>query len=356
MQASSVTPNSRFQDTLSCRVVADLSARVSGRDFAFWYDTSMNLPKSYADTDVAREITHKLYPNAQNITLIDHNADNIVALVDTTYAVRFPRGEAAYLRGLHEKYILRRLESTTTITIPRIIDEHADPPYVITSFVHGQHLSPATVRTLSKDRQEAFSKNVARFAHTMHTSFSLDEELPLRKELRLDEPDVEEPWPPYFKRVIHDGHLPDPVQDEIAKRCYDEWVTLCDIAPTIVVHDDLHTENLMFNEDGQLIGVIDFGDAKAGTPEQELRQLYRISEEVMLAGVQEYERLSNRQLNVEAVKIWAIMKELADYSNRLKAENTGHHSFKRTSRNLNAWFPDGEWGKGHEMSEVEGYQ
>src|SRR2546423_11276818 len=112
----------------------------------------MNLPKSYADVSLVREITHRLYPDTQNITVIEHNADNIVALVDTNYAVRFPRDEAAYLRGLHEKYILRRLESAKTLTIPRILDEHAaDPPYIITSFVPGHHLSPATVRTLSKD-------------------------------------------------------------------------------------------------------------------------------------------------------------------------------------------------------------
>lgn len=313
-------------------------------------------PTSYADVDVVREIIHKLYPDAQNITIIDHNADNIVALVDANYAVRFPRGEAAYLRGLHEKYILRRLESVETITIPRIVDEYADPPYVITSFVPGRHISPAAIRALSEDRQEAFSKEVARFAYTVHSSFSLDEELPLRKEFRLDEPDIEEPWAPYFKRVIHDGHLSSPVQDAIAKKCYDKWAALCDVTPTVVVHDDLHTENLMFDEDSDLIGVIDFGDVKAGTPEQELRQLYRISEEVMLAGVREYERLSGRRLNVEAVKIWAIMKELADYSNKLKDGNTIHHSFKRTSRNLNAWFPEGEWGKGYEMSKIEGYQ
>jgi len=316
----------------------------------------MNLPKKYVDVDTAREIAHNLYPNAKNVTMLEHNADNIVALVDMSYAVRFPRSEAAYLRGLHEKYILRRLEGSKTLPIPRILDEHTDPPYMITSFVPGHHVSPATVRTLSRAHQETFSKKVARFAYTMHTSFSLDEELPLRKELRLDEPDVEEPWSPYFKRVIYDCHLPNLVQDEIAKRCYEKWVALCDIAPTVVVHDDLHTENMMFNDDNQLVGVIDFGDAKPGTPEQELRQLYRISEEIMLAGVREYERLSDCRLNVEAVKIWAIMKELADYSNKLIAEDTTHRSFKRTSRNLNAWFPKGEWGKGYDLSGIEGYQ
>ncbi len=87
-----------------------------------------------------------------------------------------------------------------------------------------------------------------------------------------------------------------------------------------------------------------------------MRQLYRISEEVMLAGVQEYQHLSGRQLNVEAIKFWAIMKELADYYRAFAAKNTSHYSFKRTSRNLNTWLPEGEWGKGYDLSDVEGYQ
>jgi hypothetical protein len=67
----------------------------------------------------------------------------------------------------------------------------------------------------------------------------------------------------------------------------------------------------------------------------------------MLAAAQEYKRLSERQLNIEAIKLWAIMKELADYSKRLAAKDTDHHSFKRASRNLNTWLPEGEWGNGY---------
>jgi aminoglycoside phosphotransferase (APT) family kinase protein len=316
----------------------------------------MNLPQDFANVDTAREIAHNLYPDTKNITMIEHSADNIVALIDTDYAVRFPRHKNAYLRGQYEKHILDQLEEAPTITIPRVLGEHANPPYIITSFVLGHHLSSATVRTLPQNLQQEFATAVAKFAYTMHTSFALDEELPLRKELGLDELEAEEPWPIYFKRVVKNGHFQNPVQDGIAKKCYTDWSGLCDVAPTVVVHDDLHTENMMFDDANHLTGVLDFGDANVGTPEQELRQLYRISEEVTQAAVQEYQRLSGRQLNVEAVKLWAIMKELADYSRRLVAQSTSHHSFKRTSHNLNIWLPEGEWGKGYDLSSIESHQ
>jgi len=316
----------------------------------------MNLPQNFADVDTAREIAYSLYPDAQNITMIGHSHDNIVALVDTRYAVRFPRDKNAYARSLYERHIIKQLENAETLKIPSILCEYADPPYVITSFVPGHHISSANVRALSKNYQQDFAKSVARFAYTMHTTFVLDEELPLREELGLDKLEDNEPWPVYYKRVVRNGDFPTAKQDELAKKCYADWVNLCDVAPTVVVHDDLHTENMMFDDGNNLLGILDFGDTNAGTPEQELRQLYRIGEDVMLAAVQEYQRLSGRKLNVEAIKLWAIMKELADYSKALEAKNTNHHSFKRAARNLNTWLPNGEWGKGYDLSSIEGHQ
>jgi aminoglycoside phosphotransferase (APT) family kinase protein len=187
-------------------------------------------------------------------------------------------------------------------------------------------------------------------------SLEMKNELRLRKELGLDNLATGEPWTSYYQRVVYNGHFSNPVQDKIAQKCYIEWASICNFAPTVVVLDDLHTENMLFNDDNQLIGVLDFGDTNVGTPEQELRQLYRINETVMLAAAQEYQRLSGRRLNLKAIKLWAIMKELADYSKRLAAKDTNHHSFKRANRNLNTWLPKGEWGKGYDLSNIEGYQ
>jgi hypothetical protein len=95
----------------------------------------MSLSETFADVDTARAMARSLYPDANAITMIEHSADNIVALVDTSYALRFHRSKDAYLRSLYEKYVLRQLEGVQTLTIPRILGEHASPPCVITSFV-----------------------------------------------------------------------------------------------------------------------------------------------------------------------------------------------------------------------------
>lgn len=316
----------------------------------------MDLPQNFADVDTARKIACDLYPNAQGITLVGHSHDNIVVLVDSSHAVRFPRDKNAYLRSLYENHILKQLQaSKLSLVIPCILSEHTDPPYMITSFVSGKHISSATVRTFSNNERQAFSKSVAQFAYTMHSALVLDNEVAKRKELKLDELADNEPWPIYYKKVVNNGDFSTSTQNQIAKKCYSEWNKLCAVAPTVVVHDDLHTENMMFR-DNRLIGIVDFGDTNVGTPEQELRQLYRISENVMLAAVQEYEQLSGRHLNIEAIKLWAIMKELADYSKALAAKNTDHHSFKRASRNLNTWLPEGQWGKGYDLSGFAGHQ
>ena len=316
----------------------------------------MNPTQIFADVATAHEIAHNLYPNAQSITMIEHSHENIVALVDSNCAVRFPRDKNAYLRGLYEKHILGKLNAPKSITIPSILEEHSNPPYVITSFLPGHHLSSATVRTLSKDQQQDFAKSVAQFAYKMHSTFKLSEEISLRKKLGLDELEDFEPWAAYFKKVIYDKTYPSAAQDSIAKKCYGDWSRICDVTPTVLVHDDLHTENMMFDDNNHLTGVLDFGDVNVGTPEQELRQLYRISEDVTMIAVREYEHLSGRQLNIEAIKLWCIMKELADYSKRLAAKDTNHHSFKRASRNLNTWLPKGKWGEGYDLSGMEGYQ
>jgi aminoglycoside phosphotransferase (APT) family kinase protein len=308
----------------------------------------MDLPQDFADVNTAREIAHSLYPT-QDITMVEHGYDNLVALVGDDFAVRFPKNKNAYLRSLYEKHIFGQLTGINTITVPHVLGEHANPPYLVTSFVPGHHISGNDVWTFTKQQQEDFAKQVAQFTYALHSALSLDKEISLRKQFGLDQLEDFEPWPIYFKKTVYDNTFQTPLQDRLAKSYYAEWVRLCDLVPSVVVHDDLHTQNMMF-EDNHLVGILDFGDTNVGTPEQELRQLYRINEDVLLVAVHEYERLSGRELNVEAIRVWSIMQELAVYITALIDKNTGHHSFKRASCNLNTWLNEGEWGKGYDIA------
>lgn len=299
---------------------------------------------TFADIHLAQKITKDAYPDAKQITLIKHGYDNIVVLVDDLYALRFPRNQDAYARSQYEKQVLQHLETLETISVPKILGEHANPPYLLTSFVKGEHLSPNDINTFPLALQQELGETVAIFAYTMHTAFSVGEARQAREDLRLDE-GAEEPWNIFFERLLAGSTPLTPEQDALAKEHYQKWKQANADSPLVIVHDDLHTENMLF-KDQHLCGILDFGDTNIGTAEQDLRQLYRINETVLNAAADKYSELSGRRLDIEAAKTWAIMQELSVYTEQLLAKNTSHPSFIRAAKNLDMWLATDIWGKG----------
>ncbi len=301
----------------------------------------------FADRELAKEIINKLYPNAKVVTFVENGYDNLVGLVDEQYALRFPRDENAYARTCYEKLVLLDLAPLTQVFIPKVLGEGENPFYVITTFLRGRHLNTKEIRELSVKQQRHLGENVASFAYAMHKLLSPEKVMESRKRFGLDQL-KEEPWDIHFENNLVNNKLRDPKQAEISREYYEKWKYLKFTTPSVVIHDDLHNDNLMF-ENGELVGVIDFGDTNIGTPEQELRQLYRINDTVLEAAVWKYEKLSGFQLNLEASKTWAIVQELAIYSEMLFNNNTKHPAFSRATKNLNRWIPEVSWGSDKEM-------
>lgn len=304
----------------------------------------MVLETNFADIEQARQIVHRRYPDARRIEFIEHGYDNVVALVDTNYAIRFPRHYEAYVRSQYEKAILPKLTAITAVAVPKLLESHQNPPYLVTAYVLGHHLTADAINTLPPDEQAAFGSAVGRFAYQLHTSIAVQDQQELREKLGLEQ-QFDQSWAEYFKHDVAEGVFAVPEQAVIAKTMYDSWQKLAasDLLP-VVVHDDLHLDNMLFSGT-QLVGIVDFGEANVGSPEQEFRQLYRLNKTVLKAAVATYQDLSGRQLNSEAIKVWAIMQELGAYSRRLSARQTDHPSFIRSCTNLDIWFPEGRWSE-----------
>lgn len=302
---------------------------------------NMKEVKKFVTPENAAEIIKALFPNAQYVSFVEHGYDNLVALVDETYAVRFPRNENAFARQLYEQHILKSLEHIRTVRIPKGLQASQQPAYVVTSFLPGRHLTAGQVAELPLSAQKDFALTVAQFAYELHNTLSVEKEQQFRKTLNLDSL-AEDPWNIYFQKMFAKQILP-PKQDELAKQVYHAWKGLNVTSPIVVVHDDLHTDNMLF-EDDKLTGILDFGDTNIGTPEQELRQMYRISEGIMEMAITAYNQLSGLRLNRQAVKAWAIMQELAAYMEHWYNYDTEHPAFVRTCHHLNRWLPEGKWG------------
>lgn len=299
-------------------------------------------PKTKITPETVRNTLKEMYPNAGRITLVEHGYDNIVGLVDETYAVRFPRNAETYRRSQYEKSVLQSISQQQELEIPNILGERSNPPCLITSFVHGTHLNAKELNNLTPAAQEQFAKNIARFAYKLHQSLSVDEVRGFRKEFAIDK--LDEDWSDYFAEHLSSVSLPNQTQNELIAHYYGAWQKYEKHENIVVVHDDLHTDNLLF-DDEVLVGVLDFGDTSIGTPEQELRQLYRINETILRVAIETYSQLSGLELSFEAAKTWAIVQELGSYADRLSTGNINHPSFIRACNNLNNWLPEGDWGK-----------
>jgi len=299
-------------------------------------------PDTEVTTNLARKTLREMYPAAKQITVVDHGYDNIVGLVDETYTVRFPRNAAAYKRSQYEKSVLESIDQPQELAIPKVLDEYANPPRLITSFVHGTNLKAQELRNLTPALQEKFAQDIARFAYKLHQSLSVDEVRSFRKRFGIDE--LDEDWSVYFRKHLSDPDLPNATQNELIRHYYGAWQEQKTHDTDVVIHDDLHTDNLLF-DNGRLVGVLDFGDTYIGTPEEELRQLYRINETVLSIAIETYSRLSGLHVSFEAARTWAIVQDLASYVDRLSSGSLEHPSFIRACDNLNKWLPEGQWGK-----------
>jgi aminoglycoside phosphotransferase (APT) family kinase protein len=294
----------------------------------------------FADKDRAAQIVKEKYPDAVNTVFIEHGYDNLVALVDEKYVLRFPRNEHAYRRDRYEKEILGHLASLQEVHIPHIFAEEVDPPYFVSQFISGKHVYTDEIRASSVNFQKNIGAGIATFAYALHTSLPLEVAKKIREDFSMGALD-EEPWEPYMEQMLLQRTLPTAVQDALAKKYFHLWKTKAVRPPTTAIHDDLHMDNMLF-EHGQLAGVLDFADANVGTPEQEFRQLYRINDTVLGAAISAYENCSGQKLDIEISKIWAIAQELAGYSK--ECNNPTSKLYLRATSYLQQWLPEGEWG------------
>lgn len=288
----------------------------------------------------ALEIARKLYPNANNLQLIEHGYDNIVILVEEDYTLKFPRNESAVLSNLFESKVLPYFNHITNVQIPVFIRHNTDPVFTIYKQVLGKPLNKADIDYLSLDESMALGKDIASLLYAVHKSMPVNDLVAMKHELNHDPEFLD--WPNYLKNSLYLCTSLNPIQNTIANKYYEKWLKLDKTTHKIVIHDDMHPNNILFIN-GRLSGVIDFGDMTVGTAEQELRILWQFGDQVLDATISEYEKLANRKLDVEAIHIWAISQELAKYATYSAKTDTNNHSFMRAQRLLNRWLPEGKW-------------
>jgi aminoglycoside phosphotransferase (APT) family kinase protein len=278
------------------------------------------------DTEAALAVVASLYNNEPLVRIINDGLENLVVIVNETYVVRFPRTEQIWQSSTAERYILEKLSSFSDMPIPKLIRASEDPAYIVTSYVKGDHLTIGQIRSLPERTLQKIGMEMAEFAYAFHTRLLPDNIQPFLTPRSWSYDD-------YLKRVLFDRQDPNPKVDALAKQYYQAWLDK-KLSDELVIHDDLHTGNLLFDDEYNL-SVLDFGAVTIGTAEQELRQAYRLGDVALESAASTYETLSGKPFDRDTAKLWTITQELGAYC---REESGGAH--ERAAENLWFWFPE----------------
>lgn len=278
-------------------------------------------------------------PEVKEITYVEHGADNIIALVNEQYVFRFPRHEAAAKRLAYETALLQKIKGhISVVEIPELLQVHTRPLYVVAQYIPGEHMSGAQIQAFSEDEQAEIGRTIATFIMQLNQAISGLEVRNLRTQAVVDS--LDEPWPQYFERIFVKTPLPNDKLEPIVRQYYDTWKSyVASEQNTYAIHDDLHPSNLLFSG-SKLSGIVDFGDTNIGSIESELRWLYLMGDIVLRSAVDHYGQLTGAVLELDHVRVWAIMHELAAFTSRLSAQQTDSYPFKRAEANLRQWIPN----------------
>ncbi|PGS47540.1 phosphotransferase [Bacillus sp. AFS041924] len=228
--------------------------------------------------ELVKEILKEQFPEItiKEIKKIGEGFDNTVFRLNNEILLRFPRREIAVSILNVERKLLPRIynQFEMTTTVPKIIGKPSELfpwPFLGYNFISGK----PPIR-LTRNERILMIEPIAKFLKKLH-SIKLDElkdlDLPHDKLRRLDinfrKPQLEK----YVQQAIQKKLI---VDVQKINHYTENLVEIKSESPLVLVHGDLHFKNMIVNEQNQLEGIIDWGDAHIGNFELDLSIIYSL--------------------------------------------------------------------------------
>lgn len=245
-------------------------------------------------------------PQAERITPLISGEMNDMILVDETEVFRFPRNDESRQRLYYESRVLRRLDHALVTPIPKLLYFDEKEPFSVLSYIAGEIYDEEQIRDLSYEEKASLAVTLATFMRELNNHLDVSELDNWTKEL-MSKPET---WDAYYERIA--STTGDNVYLKRYKSQYEKVTRLRSTVvnvPVIAIHGDLHAGNMLF-QNGQLSGLIDFGDCETGTIYNELRPLCSLGEDIVKMVVTELGDALG-EVNLELIKEFAIMHELS---------------------------------------------
>ncbi|MEO3809286.1 aminoglycoside phosphotransferase family protein [Sphaerisporangium sp. B11E5] len=232
------------------------------------------------------------------------------AIVGERFIAKFAWSRPAALRLAREIGIMTALTRGPRVPfVPEVVVHGVDPLLLVTRRVPGSSLFKV-VNSIDRDHA---GRQLARFLAALHAPTALKH---VEDALgNLTGPHL----PPATATAVRDrfGKWIRPDQrDTVTRWCdWSEAVLAHPVAPTVLVHGDLHGDNQVW-DGGDLRLVVDFETAGTAEPEYDLRAFPGPAMgpglELLTAIMRHYRRLTGRPLSADRVMAWHLRNALGD--------------------------------------------
>lgn len=228
------------------------------------------------DEELARRLIGEQFPElaARKARLLAEGWDNTVWLVDETWVFRFPRRKIAVPLVERELAVLPHLESALPLAIPApVFSGHptdAYPwPFLGSRFLPGSELGSTE---LTEDAELKLAATLGHFLRVLHSpeiagSVSGLSSLPVDPNSRAD---MVQRVPRTRDTIAQVQKLGLWCAPATVERVLESAAQLPQPRPSALIHGDLHFRHLLVG-DGELTGVIDWGDLCLADPSVDLQ-------------------------------------------------------------------------------------
>ncbi|MFI7495296.1 phosphotransferase family protein [Kocuria sp. M4R2S49] len=222
------------------------------------------------------------WSRAQRIT---EGWDHVVVVLDDALVFRFPQ-EPPYTQALgREIAVLDHLAARVPVRIPRYDRVAPDGSFAGYPLLPGRTLTPGVLATLDGRAREAVVDQLAGFLSALHTAPVPGTPLELvpPSYLAEDQRDVRRAAGTHLPAVLAPEEL-----GEVERILADVDALLTADLPAVVVHNDVYSRHLLWDDAGARLGVIDFSDMCLGDPAVDFAELHEYGEAFVRAVHERY--------------------------------------------------------------------
>ncbi|GMU19808.1 MAG: hypothetical protein AMXMBFR12_09990 [Candidatus Babeliales bacterium] len=220
-----------------------------------------------------------------------------------------------------EVQLLKTLENKIVLPIPKVIYYSKDDYVFGYKKIPGVLLSREIYMQLTPAEKNQFVDDFAQFLCELHTSIPLvaarNIAVPFTT-IRLTDAD----WP--LRPEALQAKLASSVTDKTLQELFDRFIidyqrVVQSNQPLMVVHNDLHSDNILFDpKTKKLSGIIDFTSAAIDSAYHDFRYLHLIDLELVAHTIEAYNQIAPDRLIVRDAYIYCMATEFSRLSEALE--------------------------------------